>query len=155
MGELMFNTFQAWKNSSAEQAAPQPEQIKAVLRGIMDTKYSNVDKPVVIDKARNWAEASTIAVLKDLLPYKPKIIATVRNIDDCAASFVRVAKPNNVEDFLRNDGLIGHLKESYTVLHSGFQYDKSCFLFVEYEDMLADPRKQMARIHEFPRPARV
>ncbi len=149
MGELMFNTFQAWKNSSAEQAAPQPEQIKAVLRGIMDTKYSNVDKPVVIDKARNWAEASTIAVLKELLPYKPKIIATVRNINDCAASFVRVAKPNNVEDFLRNDGLISHLKESYTVLHSGFQYDKSCFLFVEYEDMLADPRKQMARIHEF------
>jgi hypothetical protein len=149
MGELMFNTFQAWKNSSAEQAAPQPEQIKAVLRGIMDTKYSNVDKPVVIDKARNWAEASTVAVLKDLLPYKPKIIATVRNIDECAASFVRVAKPNNVEDFLRNDGLIGHLKESYTVLHSGFQYDKSCFLFVEYEDMMADARKQMARIHEF------
>jgi len=107
MGELMFNTFQAWKNSSAEQAAPQPEQIKAVLRGIMDTKYSNVDKPVVIDKARNWAEASTIAVLKELLPYKPKIIATVRSINDC------------------------------------------CFLFVEYEDMLADPRKQMARIHEF------
>jgi hypothetical protein len=65
-----------------------------------------------------------LRVLKDLLPYKPKIIATVRNIDDCAASFVRVAKPNNVEDFLRNDGLIGHLKESYTVLHSGFQYDK-------------------------------
>jgi sulfotransferase len=62
MGELMFNTFQAWKNSSAEQAAPQPEQIKAVLRGIMDTKYSNVDKPVVIDKARNWAEASTHCV---------------------------------------------------------------------------------------------
>jgi sulfotransferase len=149
MGELMFNTLQAWKNSSAEQAAPQPEQIKAVLRGIMDTKYSNVDKPVVIDKARNWAEASTIAVLKELLPYKPKIIATVRNIDECAASFVRVAKPNNVEDFLRNDGLIGHLKESYTVLHSGFQYDKSCFLFVEYEDMMADARKQMARIHEF------
>jgi hypothetical protein len=50
---------------------------------------------------------------------------------------------------LRNDGLIGHLKESYTVLHSGFQYDKSCFLFVEYEDMMADARKQMARIHEF------
>jgi hypothetical protein len=149
MGELMFNTFQAWKNSSAEQAAPQPEQIKAVLRGIMDTKYSNVDKPVVIDKARNWAEASTLGVLKELLPYKPKIIATVRNIDECAASFVRVAKPNNVEDFLRNDGLIGHLKESYTVLHSGFQYDKSCFLFVEYEDMMADARKQMARIHEF------
>lgn len=149
MGEVMFNTFQAWKNSSAEQASPDPEQIKNVLRGIMSAKYQNVDKTIIIDKARNWAEASTIAVLKELLPYRPKIIATVRDIDDCAASFVRVSKPNDIDDFLRNSGLISHLKESYTVLHSGFQYDKSCFLFVEYEDMLNNSKKELDRIHEF------
>ena len=149
MGEVMFNTFKAWQNSSAEQAAPDVDQIKTVLRSIMDAKYAKVDKPVVIDKARNWAEASTIQVLKDLLPYKPKIIATVRDVDACAASFVRIAKPNDLEDFLRNDGLIGHLKESYKVLLSGYNLDPSCFLFVEYEDMMADPKKQLARIHEF------
>jgi hypothetical protein len=149
LGEVMFNTFKAWQGSSAEQAAPDVDQIKTVLRSIMDAKYAKVDKPVVIDKARNWAEASTVQVLKDLLPYKPKIIATVRNIDECAASFVRIAKPNDPEQFLRNSELIGHLKESYTALLSGYNYDKSCFLFVEYEDMMADPKKQLARIHEF------
>ena len=149
LGEVMFNTFKAWQGSLAEQAAPDPDQIKSVLRGIMDAKYAKVDKPVVIDKARNWADASTVQVLKDLLPYKPKIIATVRDIDECAASFVRIAKPNDPEQFLRNSKLIGHLKESYTALLSGFNYDKSCFLFVEYDDMVADPKKQLARIHEF------
>lgn len=149
LGEVMFNTFKAWQGSSAEQAAPDVDQIKTVLRSIMDAKYAKVDKPVVIDKARNWAEASTIQVLKDLLPYKPKIIATVRDIDACAASFVRIAKPNDSEQFLRNSELIGHLKESYTALLSGYNYDKSCFLFVEYEDMLKQPEKEMARIHEF------
>jgi hypothetical protein len=88
-------------------------------------------------------------VLHELLGRKPKIIATVRNIDDCAASFVRVAKPNDVEDFLRNSDLIDHLKKSYQVLLTGFNYDQSCFLFVEYEDLIADPKKQLARIHEF------
>lgn len=149
MGEVMFNTFQAWKNSSTEQATSDVEQIKNVLRGIMNAKYQHIDKPIIIDKARNWAEASTINVLKELLPYKPKIIATVRNIDDCAASFVRVAKPNDIDDFLRNSGLITHLKESYKTLHSGFEYDKSCFLFVEYEDILKNPKKELDRIHEF------
>ena len=149
MGEVMFNTFKAWQGSSAEQAAPDEDQIKAVLRGIMDAKYAKVEKPVVIDKARNWAEVSSLRVLHELLGRKPKIIATVRNIDDCAASFVRVAKPNDVEDFLRNSDLIDHLKKSYQVLLTGFNYDKSCFLFVEYEDLIADPKKQLARIHEF------
>lgn len=149
LGELMFNTFQAWKKSSAEQASTEVDQVKSVLRGMMEARYSHIDKPVIIDKARNWAEATTVAVLKDLLPYKPKIIATVRNVEDCAASFVRIAKPDDLEDFLRNSELISHLKQSYQVLESGYRSDSSCFLFVEYEDLLEDPIKQLRRIEEF------
>ena len=149
MGEVMFNTFKAWQGSMAEQAAPDGEQIKRVLRGIMEAKYAHIQKPVVIDKARNWAEASSLAVLNDLLRRKPKIIATVRNVEDCAASFVRVARPNDLEDFLRNSDLIDHLRKSYQVLLSGYTADPDCFLFVEYEDLVADPKAQLDRIHKF------
>ena len=149
MGEVMFNTFKAWQGSMAEQAAPDGEQIKRVLRGIMEAKYAHIQKPIVIDKARNWAEASSVAVLNDLLGRKPKIIATVRNVEDCAASFVRVARPNDLEDFLRNSDLIDHLKKSYQVLLSGYTADPDCFLFVEYEDLVADPKAQLDRIHKF------
>jgi hypothetical protein len=149
LGELMFNTFNAWKNSTAEQASTEIEQVKAVLCGIMDARYKHIDKPVVIDKARNWAEFTTIGVLKELLPYKPKIIATVRNVEDCAASFVRIAKPTDLEDFLYNSEFIHHLKQSYQILQSGYNYDKSCFLFIEYEDLIKDPQKQLRNIEEF------
>ena len=63
MGEVMFNTFKAWQGSSAEQAAPDENQIKSILRGIMQAKYAAIDKPVIIDKARNWAEVSSLKVL--------------------------------------------------------------------------------------------
>jgi len=145
----MFNTFQAWKGSSAEQASTQVEQVKAVLRGIMDARYAHIDKPVIIDKARNWADPTTVAVLTELLSCKPKIIATVRNVEDCAASFVRIAKPNDLEQFLLGSELIDHLKKSYQVLCAGFDYDKECFLFVEYEDLIKKPAREMRRIEEF------
>jgi hypothetical protein len=149
MGEVMFNTFKAWQGSSAEQAAPDENQIKSILRGIMQAKYAAIDKPVIIDKARNWAEVSSIKVLHDLLGRKPKIIATVRNVEDCAASFVRIAKPNDLEQFLRNSDLISHLKSSYQALCTGYTYDKDCFLIVEYEDLLEEPQKQLRRVEEF------
>jgi hypothetical protein len=149
MGEVMFNTFKAWQGSSAEQAAPDENQIKAILRGIMQAKYAAIEKPVIIDKARNWAEVSSLKVLHDLLGRKPKIIATVRNVEDCAASFVRIAKPNDLEQFLRNSDLISHLKSSYQALCTGYIYDKDCFLIVEYEDLLEEPQKQLRRIEEF------
>jgi len=65
------------------------------------------------------------------------------------ASFVRVAKPENLDDFIQQSGLTAHLKSSYQVLQAGYQADPECFLFVEYEDLLADPRTQLQRIHDF------
>ena len=35
-----------------------------------------------------------------VLGHQPKIIATVRSVPDCAASFVRIAKPEDLDDFL-------------------------------------------------------
>ena len=147
--EVMFKTFHAWKGSLSEQAAPDIEQAKRMLLGIMQAKYADVTKPLVLDKSRSWAQDTTLSVLKQLLPYKPKIVATVRDVADCAASFVRVAKPNNVEDFLRNDYLLTHLKEAYMALLTGYNLDPECFLFVEYEDLVADPKKQLDRVHAF------
>jgi hypothetical protein len=60
-----------------------------------------------------------------------------------------VAKPENLDDFIQQSGLTAHLKSSYQVLQAGYQADPECFLFVEYEDLLADPRTQLQRIHDF------
>jgi hypothetical protein len=75
-----------------------------------------VDKSIILDKSRGWCEATTMQVAAEVFGVKPKIIATVRDVPDCAASFVRVAKPEDKEDFLRNHHLIKHLQESYVGL---------------------------------------
>ena len=147
--ELMVSTFQTWKNSDAEQSSTSVLQIKSVLKSMMDARYEHVDKPVIIDKSRSWAEIASLNALSDLLGRRPKIVVTVRNVEDCAASFVRVAKPNNVEDFLRNDTLIEHLKMSYKALSEGYAYDKECFLVVEYEKLIEEPQKQLRRVEDF------
>jgi hypothetical protein len=43
--------------------------------------------------------------MAQVLGQKPKIVATVRSVPDCMASFVRVAKPENLGDFLFNGPL--------------------------------------------------
>ena len=65
------------------------------------------------------------------------------------ASFVRVAKPENLDEFLTNGSLANHLKHSYQTLQGGYAYDPECFLFVEYEDLLANPQAELERIHNF------
>lgn len=120
------------------------DTMKRIIDGFYDTK-----KPVVIDKSRSWPVPTVMSAMSKVLGRKPKFIATVRSVPDCMASFVRVAKPANLDEFMASSDLVTHLKAAYMILRQGYDHDPSCFLFVEYEDLLANPKRELERIHEF------
>lgn len=128
---------------------PERKLLAEVMRGVIDHFYSHTDKPIIIDKGRGWPIPVIMQAMSQVLGHKPKIIATVRSVPDCMASFVRVAKPENLEEFMATGQLSDHLKGAYLSLQAGYQYDPECFLFVEYEDLLAKPKEQLDRIHAF------
>lgn len=151
--DMLVGTLRAWADSMSVHAtvdkAKAEEDIQRILRTICDAKYADVDKPIILDKARGWASDVNIRTMTKVLGHTPKIVATVRNIPDCAASFVRVAKPDNLEHFLRDSELIGHLKEAYQVLELGHRSYPETILYVDYDELLADPKAQLKRVHEF------
>jgi sulfotransferase len=152
--DMLVGTLRAWADSFSAQAAAIPKEeseleVQRILRTICEEKYSHIDKPIIIDKARSWASSINIPTMAKILGHKPKIIATVRNIPDCVASMVRIAKPDDVNNFLRTSELVSHIKESYKVLESGYQFAPECILFVDYDDLMDDPKKQLDRVHEF------
>ena len=119
------------------------------VRGTIDAFYKEFDAPVVIDKGRGWPIPQVMQAMTEVVGAKPKIIATVRSIPDCMASFVRVAKPDNLDDFIYSGALADNLKAAYITLQTGYEYDPECFCIVEYEDLIADPKAQLDRIHAF------
>lgn len=151
--DMLVGTLRAWADSMSVQATPDKEaselEIQRILRTICDAKYENTDKPVILDKARGWASDVNIRTMARVLGHKPKIVATVRNIPDCVASMVRIAKPDNLDEFLRSSELVGHVKESYQVLESGYRFAPECILFVDYDDLLTNPQKELDRVHAF------
>jgi len=152
--DMLIGTLRAWVDSLSVKASTvdkeeQEKEIQRILRTICEEKYVHVDKPIILDKARGWASSTNIPSMAKILGRKPKIIATVRNIPDCVASMVRVARPNNLGEFLNTSHLVNHIKEAYQVLNSGYQLAPECILFVEYDDLINDPVKELKRIHEF------
>ena len=125
------------------------KKLSATMSGIVNSFYSNTDKPIIIDKSRGWPIAQIIQAMRQVLGRTPKIVATVRSVPDCAASFVRVANPDNLDDFIYSGQLMDHLKAAYISLQNGYEYAPECFLFVEYEDLIANPKEQLARVHAF------
>jgi sulfotransferase len=128
---------------------PQRTKLAQTMRGAIDAFYEDTDKPVVIDKSRGWPIGQIMGAMTQVLDRQPKIIATVRSVPDCAASFIRIAKPTDLDEFMASGQLMDHLKAAYISLQNGYEYAPENFLFVEYEDLLAEPKAQLARIHEF------
>ena len=120
--DLMGGAVAVWENNPAMAVQGRDkEELFRLLRSIMAAKYEHVAKPVILDKSRGWPAPQIMATMRDVLGTAPKIIATVRATADCAASFVRVAKPADVTAFLRTSQLIEHLKSSYAVLAEGYR----------------------------------
>ena len=128
---------------------PQRTKLAQTMRGAIDAFYEDTDKPVIIDKSRGWPIGQIMGAMTQVLDRQPKIIATVRSVPDCAASFIRIAKPTDLDEFMATGQLMDHLKAAYISLQNGYEYAPENFLFVEYEDLLAEPKAQLARIHEF------
>ena len=68
-------------------------KLAQTMRGVIDAFYKELSKPIIIDKSRNWPTPVIMQAMAQVLGQKPKIVATVRSVPDCMASFVRVAKP--------------------------------------------------------------
>jgi len=151
--DTLVGTLRAWADSLTTKAQTdqkkEEEKIQNVLNNICKTQYDDIDKPIILDKARGWADDTNMRTMCKVLGHKPKIIATVRNVEDCAASFVRVAKPKDLNHFLLKGDLIKHLKESYQTFEKGYAFAPECFLIIDYDDLMKDPQKELKRVHEF------
>jgi len=152
--DVLIGTLNAW-NDSLNIKASQPDkeannlEIQRILRVICEEKYATIDKPIILDKARGWSSDINIPTMANVLGHKPKIVATVRNIPDIVASFVRIAKPEDKYEFMQDSHLITHVKEAYKSLLTGIQFAPECILIVNYDDLINDPKSQLDRIHSF------
>ena len=124
-------------------------KLSQTMGAVLDTFYEEVDAPVIIDKGRGWPIPTIMQAMSQVIGEKPKIIATVRSVPDCMASFVRVAKPDDLDEFMASGELSTHLKYAYMSLQTGYEFAPECFCIVEYEDLIADPKSQLDRIHAF------
>jgi hypothetical protein len=148
--DVIDSVCQAWETSQTIAASKKSDnEVYHLLKGIVDAKCKESGKTHTIDKSRGWPNPNIMKTMAKVLGETPKIIATVRNVPDCAASFVRVAKPEDTQEFLRSSPLIQHLKGSYVSLNEGYEAAPENFLFVDYDDLMDNPQKEIDRIHKF------
>ena len=147
---ILVRMLQGWEeNEKASLKAASDQEVHDVIKAVCDTKYKAVKEKIVLDKNRGWAKPQNITTMKASLGYLPKIVATVRNVEDCVASMVRIAKPNELSSFLRESPYVKHIQESYVDLLEAHHWMREHIYYVEYDELNNNPEETLRGVERF------
>jgi hypothetical protein len=163
--EVMYYTRDRLQGEQA-QAHPKPQIFKSMVENVIDTYYRDVKKPVVVDRCRAWP--AHIDLIKEYITPDPKIICTVRHPLEILASFIDLINNSrsvsfidkallNQNMFITNDTRCelmmnpgGIVWESMNALATAFRQNQTQHIhFVQYDDLVSDPKRVMQGIHSF------
>ena len=126
-----------------------PQEKGDAIKALCEVKCRDTDKNIILNKERGWVKAQNMHTMEMALGYPPKIIATVRNVEDCVASMVRIAKPNELSSFLRESSYVKHIQESYVDLLKAHHWKREYIYYVDYDELNNNPEETLRGIEKF------
>ena len=106
LGETLGAVVYAFENNPATQAGEcTKEELYRTLKGVVDAKYFDRTETVILDKGRNWPLPQITATMNKSLGKPIKIVATVRPIAECIASFFLIDKGKDIKTWMRHSPL--------------------------------------------------
>ena len=169
----MYGIHDDFQSNELYTGYPKPNQVNEIIGSVIEHWYSDIDKPVVIDKNRAWC--ARVPFIEGYIKQEAKIIVPVRRIDEILASILTMIKRNPfqegqprinfvdeqlvkfnipINDETRCQYLLsdqgGIVWESLNATKLGVDEGHSDkFLFVDYNDLVKDPQKELNEIYEF------
>lgn len=160
----MFSGIHAnWDVGDFHKELPRPDAKRRVLRALLE-QYHETDRPVILDKERQWIQH--IALLEEVLERPVKMIIPVRPLPEILASFemLRRRQPiemtgadaalgpsstlaTRAEYFMGSNGPVGMAMNAMgDAVHMGYI---NRLLFVDYNRLMTAPKMQLRRIYDF------
>ena len=167
----MLTLENSLSNDELFMAFPKLPQAAKIISSVIDNYYSDVDKPVVIDKNRSWV--NRLHYIPGYFGIEPKVLCPVRDIEEILTSFITMQRRNpyggegkinfidemliktntplndvNRCTFLASpDGILG---QSYFGIQQALMEGRDKTLhFIEYNDLIENPDETMRKIYEF------
>jgi sulfotransferase len=161
----LINIIKAkWPHITGHLVDQDPAQLNNIIDGVFESSYRHVDQSVVIDKHRE--RPRHIKFLTDLRGHPPKIICTVRDIPEILSSFILLIERNKHKITYIDQELIDankpvnnqnrcrllwekYINVPWTSLRLGWEYAPLSMLFLDYRDIVENPKDTMPKIFEF------
>jgi len=146
------------------------EPVTNVGKNIIIDYYSEIKKPVIIDREKGWATYANLQMIKYYITPNPKIIFTIRPIIEVLASFINILPEHSYidiamekndwwyKDYLsKNDNRCDFLMQPKGQIDKFLlsinevikPENKDMFCVIWYDDIVNNPQQTMNKIYDF------
>ena len=168
----MFSLHDNFQTNELYTGYPKPNQVNEMVGSVIKHWYSDIEEEVIFDKNRAWT--ARVPFIEGYIRQEAKIVVPVRRVDEILASILTMIRRNPFQEgqprinfvdeilvknnvpindenrcnHLLNQG--GILWESLNAVKLGVDEghgDK--FLFVDYNELVEDPQKELNDIYKF------
>ena len=147
--DVMWQTHQSLSNAQAIPANRRQKHAHQMVAELPARYYSEVSRPVVIDKCRAWTSPANVEMLRHYVTPQPKIVVLTRSANEIIKSFTSLFERNNRNDFYLSGMADEFNRNMISTQMAKDANDPNTFLFVEFEDLIADAKSQLNRIYDF------
>lgn len=147
--DVMWQTHQSFGGSQAIPANRRQAHAHQMVADLPYRYYSDVTRPVVIDKCRAWTTPDNVQMLKHYVTPQPKIVVLTRDPSDIITSFKCLFERNGREDFDTSGMAQEFNRNMLGVQLAKDANDPDTFLFVEFDDLIGDTQGELDRIYGF------
>jgi len=151
LGMVMGEVVRCFQNDPANKAGGcDTDELFRTLKAMVEAKYSVRTEKIIFDKGRLWPEPNIMQTMMKVLG-DVKIVATVRPIVECVASFYEIDKNNSlpVKDWVKSSPLMRDFKIFYNALKDGYEKYPENFCLVEYSDLCHNTQGELDRVADF------
>ncbi|MGO9443773.1 MAG: sulfotransferase family protein [Thiobacillaceae bacterium] len=169
--DMLVQVRNSWDRSDAFQAMERhlSEQVKeTVLRSMLQAYFAHVEQPICFDKNRHWSEFLEMASVLVGGREQVKVLVTVRDLRDVAASFERLYRktaatgqlPQEANMALKFKTALGRVEvfvddaqpvgRAYNAIRDAVTRGwKDRMHFIDYEDLTRKPQQTMEKVYRF------
>jgi sulfotransferase len=143
--------------------------LENIGNNILDNYYSNIDKPVIIDREKSWGTVANFGFIKKYITPNPKIIFTTRPVTEILTSFLKILPTQSLAldaDMIRNNWYVreyltindnycdflmqpwGQINSLLTSIDT-IEKNKDNFCLIKYEEIINTPQEAMNKIYNF------
>ena len=145
--QIMYNLFELYKSEWLKNV-PEVSGLNNVIDKLLDNYYEHLNSQFIFERA-GWGTPYNLEMLYKL-NYKPKFLILVRPLVEVLASYAKVQKPKNIEEFV-NKVMHPDSGKIYWDWHSTTNIikTKQDYLLIQYNDLVSHTQECINKIYQF------